>query len=96
MSRSYRKNNFSGITTCTSEKTCKFFAHKRLRQSERLALLRCMLEEDPETPLFEVYDELGNLWTFRKDGKHFFSEKEFIELFGEEEGKKMFRQIKGK
>jgi len=61
MSRSYKKNPFTGITCTTSEKKDKRIANRRFRRRCDQALIR-----GEEMPL---ENEVSNIWDFSKDGK---------------------------
>lgn len=84
MSRSFKKNNFSGNTTSESEKHNKEIYHRGRRKSERntLASYSSVIYDpldDFEDLEFEDEVKDGG-WMFAKDGKQQFDPEKFPEL----------------
>ncbi|MFA5790756.1 MAG: hypothetical protein WC976_06865 [Caldisericia bacterium] len=63
MSRSYKKNPFSGMTCAESEKAFKRVENRRARR-----VVRVLLKNDDERLPGEK--AFGNPWNGPKDGKH--------------------------
>ena len=84
MSRSFKKNNFSGNTTIESEKHNKEIYHRSRRKAERNALTRySSVIYDPLDDFedLEFEDEVKNSgWMFAKDGKWQFDPEKYPEL----------------
>lgn len=66
MSRSYKKNPFTGNTTSESEKQDKQLANRRFRRNSKQKI---NMEKEPHLSIFEV----SNICKFAKDGKSRFS-----------------------
>ena len=67
MSRSFKKRDFCGNTTASSEKQDKQFANRSLRRTTKTKL-----HIDPETETLPTIREISDIWNFNKDGKHYF------------------------
>lgn len=69
MSNSYIKTPITGITTCTSEKSDKQMANRIARRS-----IKQRLSSNPMgfTHVDRREFRFNNIWSFGKDGKHFF------------------------
>lgn len=86
MSRSFKKNNFSGNTTADSDKYDKEKHHRARRKTEKnvlSSLNRINLEdlEDSDFLDLEFEKEVNDgLSLFSKDGKTMFYEDDFPEL----------------
>ena len=84
MSRSFKKNNFSGNTTFESEKHNKEIYHRSRRKTERNVLASySSVIYDPldEFEDLEFEDEVKNSgWMFSKDGKMMFNPEKYPEL----------------
>lgn len=69
MSRSFKKNPVSGITTSESEKRDKQLAHRAIRAHFR-SHVGAALAADEEEVLFDERNRAhSNRWSFAKDGK---------------------------
>ena len=71
MSHSHRKIPIVGNAVCRSERKDKQLWHKRLRGHERSALAKVETEADGHMTVLE--NQVSQVWTMGKDGKHFFS-----------------------
>lgn len=84
MSRSFKKNNFSGNTTAESEKHNKEIYHRSRRKTERNVLASySSVIYDPLDDFedLEFEDEVKNSgWMFSKDGKQQFDPEKYPEL----------------
>lgn len=84
MSRSFKKNNFSGNTYSESEKHNKELYHRGRRKSERNALASygsVIYDSLEEFEDLEFEDEVKDgSWKFSKDGKQQFDPEKFPEL----------------
>lgn len=84
MSRSFKKNSFSGNTTAESEKHDKEIYHRGRRKSERNILASySSVIYDPleEFEDLEFEDEVKDGgWMFSKDGKAMFDSEKYPEL----------------
>lgn len=76
MSRSYRKNSISGITTAKSEKKDKQVCNKKLRRK----IKQIMETKEIDNWLFPIPNEVQNIWLMSKDGKAYFDSKTFPEM----------------
>lgn len=65
MSRSYKKNPFTGNTTSKSEKQDKQLANRCFRRNSKQKI---NMGKEPHLSLNEV----SNIWKFDKDGKNLF------------------------
>jgi hypothetical protein len=70
MSRSRKKNNICGTTGVKSEKFDKQKSNRRLRKK-----IKQQIKNNKE--VFSLKKEVSDLWTFGKDGKHFFDIKTY-------------------
>lgn len=68
MSRSRKKVNVTGITTCDSEKDDKRIANRKLR-----AAVRGAISGDAE--VMPELREVSSVWTFGKDGKRWWGSR---------------------
>jgi tellurite resistance protein len=68
MSRSRKKANVSGITTCESEKQDKRLANRKLRAAVRVAMA-------DEAEVMPELREVSSVWTFGKDGKRWWGDR---------------------
>lgn len=66
MSHSYRINKIVGNTCKTSEKKDKTNANKKLRRLVKVRIAR-------QTETLPLLKELSNIWSFAKDGKHYWA-----------------------
>jgi hypothetical protein len=73
MSRSRRKHPFTAFTTSSSDKRDKRRANRKFRRKERVAIVND--EQPPENT-----EEVSDVYTFSKDGKHMFDEEEHPNL----------------
>ena len=84
MSRSFKKNNFSGNTASESEKHNKEIYHRSRRKSERNVLASySSVIYDPLDDFedLEFEDEVKDAgWMFAKDGKCQFNPEKYPEL----------------
>jgi len=64
MSRSLKRNPFTGTTTSISEKQEKQSANRRLRRE-----VRRKIDEDADDPGLPLLREVSNVWSMSKDGK---------------------------
>lgn len=64
MSRSLRRNPFTGTTTSDSEKQEKRWANRRLRREVRRKIV-----EDSDDLSLPSLREVSNVWSMSKDGK---------------------------
>ncbi len=76
MSRSYRHTPVCGVCICDSEKPDKKLWHRRMRAT----ILVRLHNADPDEVLLPHDNEVGNIWTFGKDGKHRFDPQEYPRL----------------
>lgn len=67
MSRSYRNNPITGLTTARTEKQDKRIANRRLRRRNTLREHRAARTGDDVA--FFVAREVSNVWAMDKDGK---------------------------
>ncbi len=67
MSRSRRKNPFTGFSTADSEKEDKRIANRKERRK-----IRQVLPAEPAPELLPHRRELSNVWSMDKDGKRRF------------------------
>jgi hypothetical protein len=82
MSRSRKKNPFTGHTVCDSDKKDKQIANRRLRIKTRQKI-KSMVDYDDEV-LLEI-DDVSDTWNFAKDGKFRFNPDS-------KDGKKLIRK----
>lgn len=66
MSRSRRHNPIFGNAVASSEKLNKREANKKLRRR-----VREVLYKNPDTDVLPVLREVSNVYSFAKDGKHY-------------------------
>ena len=69
MSKSYKKNVYTGWAGAQNEKRDKETAHRSFRNKEKQALRRVMNSEEEEFP--ERLEEVSEEWTFAKDGRQY-------------------------
>jgi hypothetical protein len=66
MARSRKKTPMSGITSAKSEKADKLSAHRKERRK-----VRSRLSTDVEPDILPHRREVGDVWSFAKDGKKY-------------------------
>ena len=71
MSRSKKKNPIIGYTTSKSEKQDKQLANRKLRSAFKV-LVNNSVDPDEIPVALSSIRSVSNVWTFSKDGKHFF------------------------
>jgi hypothetical protein len=71
MSRSTKKNPFTGITTALSEKQDKREANRKERRINRE-----ILDQTKDETKLKATREVSNVWSFGKDGKQRIDPKE--------------------
>jgi len=70
MSRSRKHNPIGGFSgKGVSEKSDKIRMHRKLRQKTKQILMK---EEDLDSVIFPIEDEVMNRWDMAKDGKQYF------------------------
>ena len=72
MSRSRRKKPIFGNTTSDSEKRDKVIYHRRYRRRVENAIRESLQSGDEAT--FPHPDEVGDTWTWNKDGKTYWKD----------------------
>jgi hypothetical protein len=72
MSRSVKKNPFTGHTTSGSEKQDKRHANRKYRRR-----IKVLLPTTTEETIFLEVRETSNVYTFDKDGKQYLHEEEY-------------------
>ena len=70
MSRSRRHTPIIGIGSAGSERDFKRQTHQAFRTKQRVILKKVLDEEDAEVLLPHRNNEVENLWSGPKDGKH--------------------------
>jgi len=66
MARSRKKTPIAGIASAKSEKADKLAAHRKERRK-----VRSRLSTDAEPEILPHRREVGNVWSFAKDGKKY-------------------------
>ena len=69
MSKSYKKNPYTGFTTAKSEKFDKITSNRKLRQKEKNILKSIDNLDEAEDIILPDIREVSNVWNFAKDGK---------------------------
>jgi len=73
MSRSYIKNKIVGYTKKETEKRDKTIANKRYRRLVKVRIAK-------RSEVLPLAREVSNVWTFDKDGKHYYPEMTKLEM----------------
>ena len=76
MSRSYKKNNYSGNTTASSDKASK----QQFARKERRYVATKIASEDWQSAELADSRMFGSDWDTQKDGKFYFDEEDYPEL----------------
>lgn len=70
MGKSFKRTSICGNAVASSEKQDKRLANRRFRRNSK-QLINCKRE-----PCVDI-KEVSNVYSFNKDGKHYFSSKEY-------------------
>ena len=70
---SYIKNKIVGYTKKETEKRDKTIANKRYRRLVKVRIAK-------RSEVLPLVREVSNVWTFDKDGKHYYSEMSKLEM----------------
>jgi hypothetical protein len=73
MSRSYIKNKIVGYTKKESEKRDKTIANKRYRRLVKVRISK-------KSEILPLIREVSNIWSFDKDGKHYYAGMTKLEM----------------